>query len=148
MAVLPDVRDKCIGEQDARACVVLGRLLDNDVDFTGLNLDSTPPAPPTLPAPDVCWAPGAAVVEAGVSGLPSLTVQQAVNVYAAVARGLRHDALLHADLHQFARREVDLNMDGALSRYEVLFGLARLVRPEVWNEKLLEQLWRWEPTVA
>ena len=70
------------------------------------------------------------------------------HVYAAVARGLRHDALLHADLHQFARREVDLNMDGALSRYEVLFGLARLVRPEVWNEKLLEQLWRWEPTVA
>ena len=39
-------------------------------------------------------------------------------------------------------------MDGALSRYEVLFGLARLVRPEVWKEKLLEQLWRWEPTVA
>ena len=39
-------------------------------------------------------------------------------------------------------------MDGALSRYEVLFGLARLVRAEVWKEKLLEQLWRWEPTVA
>ena len=75
-------------------------------------------------------------------------MQQAVNVYAAVARGLRHDALLHADLHQFARHEVDLNMDGALSRYEVLFGLARLVRAEVWKEKLLEQLWRWEPTVA
>ena len=81
---------------------------------------------------------------------PAVADGAGIGVYAAVARGLLRGALPHADAmpHAIARRDVDRNADDTLLPYEVLFGLARLVRPEVWNEKLLEQLWRWEPTVA
>ena len=126
-------------ERDSQACAVLERVLDDRYNFTAA-APSAPPVPP--PSTDACWSPGSAVEAAGVSGLRSLTVQQAVDVYAGFIRSLPVDAVLERDLHAFVQKNGDLNRDGRLSRLEVYLGGARLVQASVWHDGLLDQLYK------
>ena len=39
------------------------------------------------------------------------------------------------------REEVDINRDGAITRFEVYAGLAKLIRREQWDDTYADSLW-------
>ena len=83
-----------------------------------------------------------------MAGLDSLTMQQAVDVYVELLPDLPAMDVQKDDIRRFVHETVDLNMDGTLSRLEMLVGLVRLVRPRDWRDAHAELLWSMQPRAA
>ena len=107
-----------------------------------------PPSPQLEPSPTqqqaetapMPCAAGDALVALGLSEQPALSSSDAARVYAHV-NGELHGAIGpayqgSAMSPDMLGSEADLNGDGSISRFELLIGLPKLVRPAHWRDGL------------
>lgn len=104
-----------------------------------------PPCEPTVKKVS-CWQPGTVLAAVGYTALPVLTVEQASAAYAELERRLPSGAIdtgTFSDIRDFVRASIDQNSDGLVTRFELLAGASRLVRPSFWNDAYVDLLWKW-----
>ena len=138
-SLVKGLSQRCTDDDHSLSCQRLNELLNlNHSTFQDAPKEADPLPPDETP---VCWKAGPAIRKAGAADATELTVAQAATAYGEVVRPLPPAWLLRTDLQAFVREEVDINRDGAITRFEVYAGLAKLIRREQWDDTYADSLW-------